>query len=55
MAPLSDEAIVRVAGWFNSGRVHWRLKCAALMVACNEVEARNGSEGLGLFLDSLER
>lgn len=55
MSKLSDEAIARVAGWFNSGRVHWRVKCAALMVACAEVEARNGMEGLGLFLDLLER
>ena len=55
MSKLSDEAIVRVAGWFNSGRVHWRMKCAALMVACEQVEARNGEAGLWLFLDSLER
>jgi hypothetical protein len=53
--PLSNEEIIRVAGWFTSGRVHWRLVCAALERACNEVESRNGMKGLSLFLSHLPR
>lgn len=50
MKRLTDAEIVRVAGWFAEGRVHWRLRVAALVRTCEEIEARNGREGLDLFL-----